>query len=146
MQGTDAGSPTDHPIIEGMPYAEMQKADKFFNEHIQARIIDGGKYIDGNGNYQPPASYKTGSMLGSLISNPAGAAGVLNSGMLGAQAAIGKAMEAIKPAANGTMAYMAGHPAVANVLKQSLKYSAIGYFINRASGGKLFGAAAAAAE
>jgi hypothetical protein len=140
MQGADAGSPTESPIMDGMPYAETKKADQFFNEHIQSRIIDGGKYIDGNGNYQPPASYKTGSVLGSLITNPAGAAGLLNSSALTAMSATGKAMDTLKPAINGTMGYMAAHPAVAKVLQQSLKYSAIGYAINRLSGGKMFAA------
>jgi hypothetical protein len=128
MQGAEAGSPSDQPVMsDNMPGAQERKAAKFFDEHIQARIIDGGRYIDGNGNYQPPDSYKLGSTLGSAITNPAG--------NLAGQFATERAIATLKPAVNGTLAYMAAHPQVGPVLGKVLKYTAIGYAAKKILGG-----------
>jgi hypothetical protein len=93
------------------------KATQFFNAHIQSRIIEDGKYIDGNGNYNPPDSYKAGHAIGSLVANP--------SQNLAAVAAARSAGLGAKMAVNGTLTYMAAHPAVGQVMGRTLKYGAL---------------------
>src|SRR5271166_3722326 len=47
--------------------AESYKADMFFNQNIQARIIDGGRYINSQNQYNPPKDYQAGDMIASAL-------------------------------------------------------------------------------
>lgn len=110
----------------GVSSPDMRAADRFFNAHIQSRIIDGSQYIDGNGNYNPPATYKAGKLLGS----PSTAYGTL--------AAEG-ALTGLLGAARGTATFMMAHPAASAFLQQALKHTAMGaammYGMKMAGGG-----------
>jgi hypothetical protein len=130
MAGWDSQGPQDvvppdtmakiHPGI-----AEMQKADALFNQNIQARIVEKGKYISADGiNYTPPDSdyYKVGRLIGSVMANPASAAGL----PAVAKAAFGQAMTVGAKAAQTMGAFAAANPKAAQMVGELAKYSALG--------------------
>jgi hypothetical protein len=105
-------------------FAEQKKADQYFNANIQARIIDKGQYIDGNGNYNPPATYTMGKQLNDKANAEIALVG------LGGVAAGRAAASGLYSAAVGTFKFMEAHPAAANILNQSIKWTAIGKIVN----------------
>jgi hypothetical protein len=113
-------TPGDSPgyvAMLGPEAAEHVKADNFFNANIQSRIIDKGQYIDGQGNYNPPASYKAGQILG----DPRIVAGALIGGAASRGALLGLA-----GVARATSAYAAANPVAGTLLKALVHGTAIG--------------------
>lgn len=147
MQGYDdtAGNsdqlyhtPEDYAKAGMLKEAAMMKATQYFNANIQARIIDGGKYYDGNGNYNPPKEYQLGAMVGKAIGGAPPAMGFATGGAsMMANAAKAKAGQVLGSIASGTAAFMAAHPAAAKVLNVALHGTILGAAMG--IGGKMFG-------
>jgi hypothetical protein len=128
MAGWDEGGPSDTIPASDMEkmnprMAEMRKADQFFNQNIQSRIIEKGAYISNNGaNYTPPDSYKYGKMVGSVMANPASAAGI----PAGAKMMVG-GMVSLGSKAVGLMGQFAeNYPRAADLVQSLAKWGAIG--------------------
>jgi hypothetical protein len=97
----------------GASNPDKRDADRFFNAHIQARIIDGSQYIDANGNYNPPASYKAGKLLGQPSTGY---------GTLGGLAAL----TGLTGAVRGTLTFAMNHPAAGAVIYKAVTGTAMG--------------------
>jgi hypothetical protein len=137
MAGVDADGPQDTVPLSTLEkihpgLAEMRKVDEFFNQNIQSRIIEKGQYVSADGlRYSPPASYKAGKILGTLITNPAAGAGMTKA----AQMVGSTALAAGTKAAQTMGAFAAANPKAAQLVGELAKYSALGLIFKNVFGG-----------